>query len=114
MKRTQKLLLTVGCIVLAAVAWLAALTSKSDARKQSELIEKAQVYMEDKAYVRAQPYLEEAAGYNAKHTLEAEEALKKVYLNLVETSGYRRKYTDLLDKQMARKNAEPTVFQEAA
>lgn len=114
MKRTQKLLLTVGCIVLAAVAWLAALTSKSDARKQSELIQKAQVYMEDEAYVRAQPYLEEAAGYNAKHTLEAEEALKTVYLNLVETSGYRRKYTDLLDKQMARKNADPAVFQEAA
>lgn len=114
MKRTQKLLLAAGCILLAVVAWLAALTSKSDAKLQSELIEKAQVYLQDKAYVRAQPYLEEAVAYNAKYTLEAEEELKTVYLNLVETSGYRRKYTDLLDKQMARKNASPAVFKEAA
>lgn len=114
MKRTQKILLTIACIVLILVAWLAAVTSKSDARKQADLLEKAQVYLEDKAYVRAQPFLEEAVGYNAKYTLEAEEALKTVYLNLLETSGYRRKYTDLLDKQMARKNADPAVFQEAA
>lgn len=114
MKRTQKLLLAVGCIMLVAVAWLAALTSKSDAKKQSELIQKAQIYLEDEAYVRAEPFLEEAASYNAKYTIDAEAALKTVYLNLVETSGYRRKYTDLLDKQMARKDAEPAVFQEAA
>lgn len=114
MKRTQKFLLTAGCIALAAVAWLAALTSKSDAGRQRELLQKAQVYLEDEAYVRAEPLLEEAAGYNAAYTSDAEAALKTVYLNLLETSGYHRKYTELLDKQMAEKKAGPEVFQEAA
>lgn len=114
MRRGQRLWLTVGCVVLALVAWLTTLTNKSDSQRQYELITSAKVYMEDETYVRAQPLLEEACSYEGKHTKEAEGYLKTVYLKLIETSGYRRKYTDLLDKQMAEKDAEPAVFLEAA
>lgn len=114
MRRGQKLWLTIGCVVLALVAWLATLTNKSDTQRQYELITSAKVYMDDEAYVRAQPLLEEACSYKGKHTKEAEEYLKTVYLKLIEMSGYRRKYTDLLDKQMAEKDAEPAIFIEAA
>ena len=71
-------------------------------------------FIKDGIYIRAVPLLEEAAAYNAVHTLEAEEKLKTVYLALIDNSGFRRKYTGLLEKQMSRKNAQPGVFMEAA
>ena len=114
MKRTTRFLVGLGCLVLVAVSWLIAVTAKSDAKRQEELIEKATVHMQDEAYVRAVPLLEEAAEYEDKHTLEAEDLLKQSYLKLSETSGYTRKYKDLLDKQMARKNVQPDIFEEAA
>ena len=102
------------CVLLLAVSWLAAITAKSDTAKQKELIRQASAYTEDEIYILAEPLLEEAASYSGKYTLEAEEALKQVYLNLTNNSGYVRKYESLLDKQMARKNAGPEVFKEAA
>ena len=114
MKRTKRLLLGVGCALLLAVSWLAALTAESDAQRQAKLIEQAAAYTQDEIYVRAIPLLEEAAGYDDKHTLEAEEALKDAYLNMMDQSGYARKYTNLLDKQMSRTDAAPEIPADAA
>ena len=114
MKHKNTLLLSVGCIVLLALSWMAALTAKSDAKKQVELLQQAKAYIEDEIYVRAIPLLEEAAGYDDKHTLEAETVLKDAYLHMMGQSDYARRYTKLLDRQMARKKADPAVFVEAA
>lgn len=95
------------------MSWLAALTAESDAQRQVKLIEQAAAYTQDEIYVRAIPLLEEAAGYDDKYTLEAEEALKDAYLNMLDQSGYARKYTNLLEKQMARKDAAPEIYAEA-
>lgn len=40
--------------------------------------------------------------------------LKQAYLQLIDQSGYRRKYISLLETQMGRENAEVEVFMEAA
>ena len=114
MKRTKRVLLGAGCALLLALSWLVAVTAESDAQKQAKLLEQAAAYTADEIYVRAIPLLEEAAGYEDKYTLAAEEALKDAYLHMMDQSGYPRKYTNLLDKQMARKDADPAVFLEAA
>ena len=114
MKRGKRILLAIGCIMLLGLSWLAAVTAKTDAQRQEELMAQAAAYVEDEIYIRAVPLLEEAAAYEDAHTLEAEEALKNVYLHLIEKSGYPQKYTGLLEKQMNRKDAAPQVFQEAA
>lgn len=114
MKRGKRILLTIGCVVLLGLSWLAAITAKTDAQRQEELMTQAAAYVEDEIYIRAVPLLEEAAAYEDAHTLEAEEALKNVYLHLIEKSGYPQKYTSLLEKQMNRKDAAPQVFREAA
>jgi hypothetical protein len=77
-------------------------------------MEQAARLMNDGIYVRAVPLLEEAAGYNTTVTLTAEEELKKAYLALIDTRGFNRKYTNLLETQMNRDNAGPDVFTEAA
>jgi len=77
-------------------------------------MEQAAALMEDGIYVRAVPLLEEAAGYSTPETQKAEDNLKTAYLKLIDSAGYRRKYTDLLERQMNRKDAESGVFEEAA
>lgn len=114
MKRGKKLLLALACGALLLVSWGVAITAKSDSQKQAELIQQAQAYLEDEVYIRCVPLLEEAVGYSGKHTEQAETLLKQVYTQLFEQSGYRSKYTDLLERQMARKNPDPEVFREAA
>lgn len=114
MKRLNRILIGIGCAVLLAISWFVAISAKTDAQKQIELIESADAYVKDEIYILAVPLLEEAAGYDDEHTLEAEEALKNVYLHLIDQSGYRRKYTNLLNKQMSREDAAPEVFLEAA
>lgn len=111
---SKRILLIVGCIFLLAVSWLTAITAQSDAQRQAELIQQANNYLQDEIYVRAIPLLEEAAGYEDTYTLEAEERLKDCYLQMINQSGYEQKYTNLLDKQMARENASPACFEEAA
>ena len=95
MKRGKRILLAIGCIMLLGLSWLAAVTAKTDAQRQEELMAQAAAYVEDEIYIRAVPLLEEAAAYEDAHTLEAEEALKNVYLHLIEKSGYPQKYTGL-------------------
>lgn len=114
MKRGKRILLAIGCIALLGLSWLAAVTAETDAQRQEKLMAQAASYVEDEIYIRAVPLLEEAAGYEDAHTLEAEEALKNVYLHLIGKSGYPQKYTGLLEKQMKRKDAAPQVFHEAA
>lgn len=114
MSGLKKSLIVVGCVLLLAVGWLAAVFSKSDADRQRELLAEAQAYLDDEIYVKAVPLLEEAAGYHAAHTLQAEEKLKEAYVPLLDQSSYRRKYTNLLDRQMAREDAAPEVYLEAA
>jgi len=70
--------------------------------------------MKDGIDILAAPILEVAADYNSAYTPKAETKLKEVYRQLINQSGYRRKYIDLLEKQMGRKNALPEVFLEAA
>ena len=70
--------------------------------------------IDDGIFIRAVPILEEAAGYNTAYTLTAEAELKSVYLALIDQSGFRRRYTGLLEKQMGRKDAQASIFAEAA
>ena len=114
MKFFNRLLLILACIALLGVSWLTAITAKTDADKQRELINRADAYLEDEVYVLAVEPLEEAASYDAAYTLEAETTLKDVYQHLLETSGYSAKYKTLLEKQMARTDATADIFREAA
>jgi len=101
-------------VSLLASSWAIALNVKSDEKKQAELIERAFGYMEDGVYILAVPLLEEAAGYSAAYTKDAQEALKAAYLKLIDQRGYRRKYVELLERQLSAIDASPGVFLEAA
>ena len=114
MKRMKRILLGLACVALLAASWAAAVTSKSNADRQRELIDQASAYTQDEIYILAVPLLEEAASYQDDFTPEAESALKQVYLRLAEKDNFQRRYMNLLEKQMARKDAGPEVFQEAA
>ena len=114
MKRSKRILIGVACVALLLVSWVIAITAKSDAEKQTELIEQASAYTQDEIYILAVPLLEEAIEYKTDRTIEAENALKDVYIHLLNQRGYSRKYTALLEKQMAREDAIPDYFEEAA
>lgn len=114
MKKTKRIMLGVGFAFLLLISWILALTADSDADIQRELIDQAMEYIADGVYVLAEPLLEEASGYEDVYTMEAETALKGVYLELMEQSGYRKKYRELLTKQMNREDAEPAIYIEAA
>lgn len=114
MKRANRIFLAVGCFAILIVSWAVVLGAKSSSEKQADLIAQAKAYISDEVYVLTVPLLEEAVGYNAKHTLEAEAELKKAYLQMIDQSGYKRKYISLLEKQMNRKDATPEIFIEAA
>lgn len=114
MKKNARILVSAGCIVLLVISWAVAIGSKTTAEKQLELMRQATELTDDYVYILAAPLLEEAAGFNAAHTSDAEEALKQVYLKLKDNRGFSRKYTELLEKQMQRKNAHSDIFKEAA
>lgn len=114
MKVKNRILVVLGCLAVVLIAWFAVITTQSAGARQAELLDEALDLMSKEIYVRAEPMLEEAAGINASKTIESEDALKKVYLHMITEQGYPRKYTTLLDKQMARKDASPDVFKEAA
>ena len=114
MKLANRIILCAGCLVLLLLSWLIAINAKSTVQIQLELMDKAAALTKDGIYTLAAPLLEEAAGYTTEITPMAESELKKVYLSLIGKKGYRYKYTDLLEKQMSRKDAKPEVFAEAA
>ena len=100
--------------MLLSVSWFIAANAKTTAEKQMTLINKASALMQDGIFIRAVPLLEEAAGFDASYTTKAENELKRAYLALQNNSGFSRRYTNLLEKQMNRRNSEPYVFIEAA
>lgn len=114
MSNLKKILIVFCCMLLLTAGWAAAIFSKTDTDRQKELITVAQAYLDDEIYIKAAPLLEEAAGYQGDLTLEAEELLKQTYIPLLEQRGFSRKYTNLLEKQMSRKDAAPEIFLEAA
>jgi len=114
LKRTNRLLLLLALIVVFVISWVVVLGAKSPDEKQAELIGQATDYFNDEIYVLAAPILEEAVGYNASHTLEAENMLKRAYLQMIDQRGVRRDYIALLEKQMNRSDYKPEVFIEAA
>ena len=114
MKRGKRILIGAGCLLLLLVSWLIAVSSKSAITTQKELMAQAAALVSDGIYIRAVPLLEEAAGYNTELTITVEEELKKTYIALIDTRGFRRKYTNLLEAQMSRSDASPEVFAEAA
>ena len=113
---TKKIYITtiISCTAVLALAWLVAVNVKSPAEKQLLLINQATQMMDHGIYIRAVPLLEEAASYDAAHTETAESQLKRAYLALIESRGFSRRYTALLETQMNRRNAAPEVFIEAA
>jgi hypothetical protein len=107
----KKLGLGLVIVAVLALAWFRVPRVRSSAQKQNELIEKASVYVTDKAYVTAIDLLEQAVSYSTDRTGEAEEMLKKAYIG---ASDYDRQYTALLAKQMKVPGATADVFREAA
>ena len=114
MKRIKRIMISIGCIVLLMTSWLIAVNAKSNEEKQAALMEEAALLMKDGIYIRAVPLLEEAAGYRTQHTITAEAELKKAYLALINTRGYRGKYIGLLELQLSRIDAGPEIYAEAA
>ena len=114
LKRAKRFFLCAGCFALLLITWVIAVNSKSPLKAQQELMEQAAALMKDGIYVRAVPLLEEAANYSTPYTAQVEEALKEAYLELLDTSGYKRRYTNLLDEQLRRADAHPDIFAEAA
>jgi len=114
MKKKTRILICIGFCSLLIIAWIIAVSSKSTAERQLELINQARVLMADGIYSPAVPLLEEAAGYDAAHRLTAENELKRAYLALINNRGFSRKYTNLLEKQINRRDALPDVFIELA
>jgi len=96
------------------ISWIVVLGAETPDQKQAELIRQAGDYMGDGIYVLAAPLLEEAIDINASRTVEAENMLKRAYLEMMGQTGVSRKYLDLLDKQMGRGDAGPEAFAEAA
>ena len=114
MNKTIQILIIICGAALLGISWLIVLRAKTTEEKQLDLIMQARALIGDEVYILAVPLLEEAAGYDTAYTAVAEEELKKVYLALLENRGYARRYTTLLEKQMARRNATAEVFAEAA
>ena len=114
MKRMNRILIGVGCVALLLISWLVTISAPSDKERQLKLMDDAEALMTDEIYIRAVPLLEDAIGYSTEHTFDAESALKRAYLQLLDQTGFRRKYLDLLAKQMGRENASPELFKEAA
>lgn len=101
-------------LLLMAFTWSTVLTLESDKNKQLRLLTESRDLMEQDIFVRAQPLLEEAVKLSGSHTIESEEALKEVYLQLMHLSGYEKKYTTLLEQQITRSEASVDCFFELA
>lgn len=114
MKIKSRVLLIMGCVLLLGVSWVLALSGKTDAERQEELIASAEKYLEDEIYVYSVPLLEEAASYDAEYTRYAEDRLKEIYTNDLSKSDYMSKYEALLEKQIAREGAGEELFAEAS
>jgi len=114
LKKRKKMLISIGCVALLMLSWIITIGAKSNEERQLELMNQATRLMHDGIYVRAVPLLEEAAGYSTKYTLNVEGELKRAYIALFDTHGYRSKYVGLLERQLGRRDAPAEIFIEAA
>jgi len=102
-----------GLLAIVAVAWTMVITAPDEDRHQVDLIAQARAYLDDEIYILAVPLLEEAITFDSEHTPEMEELLKYVYLHLLEQEGFRRRYINLLNRQLNREDVSDDVFIEA-
>ncbi|MDR2357395.1 MAG: WG repeat-containing protein [Oscillospiraceae bacterium] len=101
--------LTLGCVLLLAVSWLAVLNIESPEDKQAALVAYADMQLETELYEPARLYLEQALGYKTKYSFDVQEKLKRVYLELDDGQAY----ADLLARQIAQDNCAESVYEEA-
>lgn len=114
MKKMNRILLCLLCLLLLAASWFLVSTAKTDEEIQAELIAEAKVLLEDEIYIRAQPLLEEAVTYPEKGREEAEQLLKSVYCALIDEVGYRNLLKALYETQISRENAPVYQYLEAS
>ena len=114
LRQKKRILIIIGCVALLLLSWFITITAKSNEERQLDLMNRAAQLMSDGIYVRAVPLLEEAAEYSTRHTLAVEAKLKRAYLALVDTHGYRSRYVGLLERQLGRRDAPAEIFIEAA
>jgi hypothetical protein len=107
-------LISAGIVILVFISWFIAINSQSNVEKQIELMAQASSLINDGIYIHAVTLLEEAVMYNTELTLTAEASLKKVYIELFGSRGFRQKYVSLLEAQMGRRDAQSDIFEEAA
>ena len=114
MKNSRCILIGASCVFILIAAWVITISTESAAEKQHSLILQATELINDGIYIRAVPLLEQAAELSAVHLKAAEEHLKVVYLALIDSRGFSRKYTSLLKRQLSRKDVSSEIFAEAA
>jgi hypothetical protein len=102
--------LTLGCVLLLAVSWLAVLNVESPEDKQAALVAYADTQLAKGLYEPARPYLEQALGFRTKRSFSVQEKLKRVYLEL----GDKQAYADLLAQQILQDDCTESVYSEAA
>jgi hypothetical protein len=114
MKKGIRIIIALCCALLLVASWIMTINRESVSERQLRLIRQAVTLMSDGIYIHAASILEQAASYNGVHTLEAENNLKTAYLALMGSRGINRRYINLLEEQMSRRNAQPILFAEAA
>ena len=114
MKKGIRIIISVGCVLLLVTSWIMVINRESVSERQLRRIRQSMILMSDGIYISAVPLLEQAAGYSGMHRLEAENNLKTAYLALMGNRGISRRYIGLLEQQMSQRNAQATIFAEAA
>ncbi len=105
------------CLLTAAMAALGigltahAVLIDTDSQKQEALIHTANIYLEDKLYIRAvKKYQEALSTYDTEHNLAYEEQLLEVY----RTADMREDYYDLIDRRINQGRAALEEYKQRA
>jgi tetratricopeptide (TPR) repeat protein len=106
----KKTLLLFACIALIGIGWFTVLSMKSEEIDQEGLINAAERFIEDSAYVSAIPLLETAVRVQSDRTARAEELLKMAYLNV---DGLSHRYTSFMNRMISM-YAYPSLYMELA
>lgn len=114
MKLVSKLAVAAaGLIILVASFRMAGMQELPD-EKQLRLLQEGQSLIVDEAYVSAIPVLEEALTIRGPYTKDVEEALKGIYRSRLNKSTYHRRYSEILEGQVAREDATADIYLELA
>lgn len=111
--QSKKIMLVLPFVLLSGVAWISAVNkSKNDDQTslQKELIDKADSYVSDKAYIRAEPMYKEAYSMNGTLSEEAAEKLIALY----DQSGQTREYYRFIEERCNDGSASETEYMETA